>query len=281
MATRRGFTLVELMVVIAVIALLAGIVLPALSEAQRQAKALVAAANQRQIVLAATGYSTDSNDRYPESVATLGRKGKNSGWTQPMQLIGFRNHSPRHYRAMSGYLGSYIEGASTLVCPNAPGEFTYLQQAWDAGDSWSSPESPPAPDSLAGTLSFYWNYIGYLGEDRAFYGPRRSDQKRGTSKLLVSDYFGFGHERNPGRFSSCEKLSGAQEVPEKTLDSSWWASDRFSEFRLNAGYTDGHVESYGSSEVVPLRVSADSTGSEPYPDGVGTGILYLPYNSLF
>lgn len=58
---RRGFTLIELMVVIAVIALLIGILLPALGQAREEGRSAVCAANLRSMGLAWQLYSNDNN----------------------------------------------------------------------------------------------------------------------------------------------------------------------------------------------------------------------------
>ncbi|MEM1165758.1 MAG: prepilin-type N-terminal cleavage/methylation domain-containing protein [Planctomycetota bacterium] len=62
---RCGFTLLELLVVVAVIALLIGLLAPALHGARRSAGLVGSLANLRQITVAATAYASDNTDLWP------------------------------------------------------------------------------------------------------------------------------------------------------------------------------------------------------------------------
>ncbi|MCW2763754.1 MAG: type secretion system protein [Marmoricola sp.] len=64
-ALQRAFTLVELLVVVGVIAVLVGLLLPALSKAREAAKQAQCASNLRQIVTAATLYVNESRGFWP------------------------------------------------------------------------------------------------------------------------------------------------------------------------------------------------------------------------
>ncbi len=283
-ARKLGFTLVELLVVISIISVIMAITLPTFSRVRRKARTMLSMSNQKQITSAMNLFALNNNDRYPESVATIGF-GDNWNWSDSTRLTGNRRRSPQLHRAMSEYLRRYISDASTMFCPNSPQKYEYLQQAWDAGDNWDNPKTSFPADPAGGSYCFYWNYRGYLGRRRAvFRGPQGPASSRRYSKLLVSDYFGYGHWRTPESYGSCEPFNGAGITPETWLLSSYWSrksdpKDR-PEIKLQAGYTDGHVESYSASDVVPMKVSITADGTIPYPDGVGPGVFFLPRNAL-
>src|SRR5829696_559435 len=70
MATRRaGFSLVELLTVIGIVALLLALLMPALSEARRNAQGVQCAANMRQLTTAMVSYATEFRGKFPANTA--------------------------------------------------------------------------------------------------------------------------------------------------------------------------------------------------------------------
>ena len=84
----RGFTLVELLLVIAVIAVLAALLLPALARAKASAKSAACKSNLRQLGIALTMYVSDYQ-KYPgpimpEDGGPLEPVGPREGWSGPL-----------------------------------------------------------------------------------------------------------------------------------------------------------------------------------------------------
>lgn len=285
---RRGFTLIELLVVIAIIGILLAIILPVFSKVRRQAGQLLGASRLKAVVESVTLYAEDHEGYYPPSVATIGQN-PNWGWQEPMVLTGYEKRAPSLHRALSEYLGRYIKNPEMMFCPNAPEEYPYIQEAWEAGDAWDNPDPETrVEDPVFGVYCFFWNYVGYLDEQRRFVGPRRmSETRRGIGRMLVSDYLGFNHWRADGKFASCEKLRDSSVSKGTAVSSDFWSQfpegDGFTTagedlgISLKGGYVDGHVESYLPENTTAMRVSTQPDGSRPYRDDLkGPGIIFVP-----
>lgn len=278
-----------------ILALLMSILIPALQKAKRSAVDLLSTKNQRDILTGSLCYATDQNDRFPESVATLGT-GTRWSWREPTVITGFQKRSPAYHRAVSEYLGNYVETALTMFCPSAPSRYEFIDQVWAGGDAWDNPNPDTGTeDPLFGTYGLYWNYVGYLeGRDKPFIGPRSTSQGKYESKLMIADYFGYGHWRNEltygsrDAYGSCEKMSGSGITAGTSVACDFWSlfnrdgniTPESIDVHLKAGYVDGHVETFAPSETITLKVSMTPDGRIPYPDNVGpAGTFYIPQNS--
>jgi len=281
-----GFTLVELLVVIGVLALLMGVLLPALNQARRAARSVIGGHRQREIVLAVSLYAADHQGRYPESVATAAMLGRTWRWQEPRMMKACQPRAESYRCSMASYLRAYLPKAVALSCPGSPATYPYLEEFWQAGELWDNPETDFTDDSVLGSYCFYWSYIGYLPEqDRPFWGPQVDAGRVGCSRLLTSDYLGFNHWRSPEAFGSCERFARAEVTTETHEAVPFWfqksagqSSGAGVHLTLQAGFVDGHVEAYRPGETMILEVSETLDGTAPTFSGVGLGPgqFYIP-----
>ncbi len=285
----EGFTLIELLVAFSIITTLMAILMPVLARIRRNARNVVTMNDQRQLVMSLNIYTMDNKGRYPESVATIGTEDGSWNWQEPTMVIGYKKRNSYVHRAVSEYLGSYIKDPSVMFCSNTPERYKHTEQSWASGDKWDNPDTLARQDPVIGSYCFYWNYIGFVEEGKVFKGPRLQSGGVGESTLLVSDYLGYGHWRSPKSYGSCERLRNAVITSGTWVSSAYWSCSQPYDnaalkglgIKLNAGYTDGRVESYKPSETIPMKVSLTADGGVPYPDEMGPGIFLLPQNSLY
>ena len=145
----RGFTLVELLVVIAVITILAGLLLPVISQTTSLARLVECNNNLGQIYKAARTYATYFKDELPNLYAGLPVTDHVNRYRE--------NRSASNTDAEGNLVAAglwilkahgYTTGAyKSLFCPNVPGH-----EGYDGS-------SNPATDGLPQTVGYAYNYF--------------------------------------------------------------------------------------------------------------------------
>jgi len=209
---RRGFTLVELMVVISVLGILLALILPAVSRAREVARRAGCRTNLKQLGLAIHSYH-DTFGSFPPASISFGPwwNSKNfTGWT--ICILPFLDETPLYRDYDPDELNTAAQNAdvremvlSVMNCPSdtlkgqkgrpasGPGEgLTYATGSYRAMSGRSDGESRPAGGSwfdTANSLPRNWRGAMHIAGTSGLRTERFSDISDGASQsILVGEY---------------------------------------------------------------------------------------------
>jgi prepilin-type N-terminal cleavage/methylation domain-containing protein/prepilin-type processing-associated H-X9-DG protein len=256
---RRGFTLIELMVVVGIIAVLIALLLPTLIAARKNAQTIQCASNLRQLTLALINYSVEWKGAFPPNnmeieqywfnEATMGRYIKSTIPMADNTIAGGILVCPGD---LEGSIRSYsmnffASGSSSSVTqaimagPNSPGKLfragapggSNLMLAMESFSAWEAPgheppKEPPGPVTQAAgwacnaIVGFYQGTAGErfgAGGGSPFAGGRFGDET-----VCQIAYF---HHRNQRTNRLITDAYG----------------------RVNIGFVDGHVTTFSHDDL--------------------------------
>ena len=154
--TRQAFTLIELLVVIEIIALLIGILLPALGAARQSAKDMLCKSNMRQLSAATMVYAYDFKGKFPPVLSkdryVIDPKNDklNMIWYDVNRIGQYLPQEDYRNLAWDNEINPTI-GGTVVRCPNHPeGARSYTLNHWAA-----SAAEVGEPNFSTGTVPYY------------------------------------------------------------------------------------------------------------------------------
>ena len=226
-----GFTLVELLVVIGIIAVLISILLPALGRARAQANSVACLSNMRQLGTSLIFFENEHNGYVPKAFFNEEASPGGPKWQWANPLYGWEH-----------VLLDYMKGSQkTFRCPaDDTSILRYNSAYWDDPALASVWDQPLTADNVAGS---YRLNISDMGS--ALYAIKSTQLRKSTESIVFCD----------GKASGFNQLAtwdtGESEIWPKMEDNIGKNIDfdRHPNKRLNFTFVDGHAEPLAWSDT--------------------------------
>jgi prepilin-type N-terminal cleavage/methylation domain-containing protein/prepilin-type processing-associated H-X9-DG protein len=241
----RGFTLVELLVVIGIIAVLIGLLLPALTHAREQAKAAKCLSNLHQMGVAAFAYAAESGGHLPLAIAP-----SNIYWD-------FDESAPTNIRP--GLLWAGRTNSPVQQCPSYDGK------SWGTNDPYTG-------------YNYNTSYVGCgygestpLGKLRMT--PASLGQLRPASEVAL-----FGDAMSSGgtnKFMRAPLLMAGTDIGDSVGYATRLAGTQGARHlgKTNVCWLDGHATAVGIAGTVSGQIRQGVITWGPISAMAGTGFL--------
>ncbi len=216
MTAKRAFTLIELLVVISIIALLIGILLPALGAARRSTLTAVCKSNTRQVLTAIAMHGNDHEDDLPVVVSyDVELRTAQSVVSDPIPYL---------HHQLTPYLGGEA----------SPGKFS---------QAFRCPlrESVGAPIGFPDLLDARHTHYRYNWQ-AAYYRPG----------IQLPPLEPARPRKTPVQKSSGIRSSSVAVFIYDSAWSNWENNDFLPSAKINTGYADSHVDAIETTEYIEL-----------------------------
>ena len=244
---KRNFTLIELLIVVAIIAILASLLLPALSAALNKSKAITCLSGMKQLNLAVQNYLDNNKD----TIVTM-----TSDWAHQYfstNSAGYMNLSqiPRD----AAGLNNRVCKKDTGVCAWVPRKYicSLVADARQKGNPNNS--ASPGVSLCSASESSCSGHLQYFMFYGMLFGGNRSTLSNGSY-----NYHKLSRLRQPSGSmfwaegtSQVEKNVGLGDLSQATLG--FWQHAN----RTNVLFFDGHAGSVGTQQTVCEHTAASST----------------------